>query len=156
MTGDRVLAPTRPLRLTDAVAAFIVHEDGRYLLQKRDDSPRIPFPGHWGLFGGTVEAGETDEQALRRELIEELAFRPRKLVYATKLEVDLDPMGLRRCYRAFFEAPISEAEMADLVLGEGAGMGLFSGRALLMEERITPYDAYALWLHMNEGLFRLA
>ena len=34
----------------DAVAAIIVDEDGRYLMQLRDDIPRIFYPGHWGCF----------------------------------------------------------------------------------------------------------
>ncbi|MEO6162521.1 MAG: NUDIX domain-containing protein, partial [Candidatus Binatia bacterium] len=33
---------------------------------------RIPFPNHWDLFGGHVEAGETPEQALCREVQEEI------------------------------------------------------------------------------------
>lgn len=52
--------------------ALLFDRDGRLLIYLRDDKPTIPFPNHWDLFGGHVEAGETPEQALCRELQEEI------------------------------------------------------------------------------------
>ena len=49
--------------------------DGRLLIYLRDDKPDIPFPNHWDFFGGHLEAGETPEQALVREVSEELGVR---------------------------------------------------------------------------------
>jgi 8-oxo-dGTP diphosphatase len=45
---------------------------GRLLVYLRDDKPDIPFPNHWDFFGGHVEEGETPEEALVREVKEEL------------------------------------------------------------------------------------
>lgn len=42
------------------------------LLQQRDEKPGIHSPGYWTLWGGRVEEGETPDQAIRRELCEEL------------------------------------------------------------------------------------
>lgn len=47
---------------------------GRLLIYLRDDRPDIPFPNHWDFFGGHVEEGEKPEQALVREVKEELGF----------------------------------------------------------------------------------
>ena len=52
--------------------ALLFDRDGKLLIYLRDDKPTIPFPNHWDLFGGHVEEGETPEQALCRELREEI------------------------------------------------------------------------------------
>lgn len=52
-------------------AAIIVNGADELLLLRR--SPHtLRWPGKWGIAGGGVEAGETPEQGLRRELLEEM------------------------------------------------------------------------------------
>ena len=68
----------------DAVAGIIVLEDGRYLMQLRDDIPGIFYPDHWGLFGGAIEKDEDFEEALIRELGEELSYEFMSMSYFTK------------------------------------------------------------------------
>lgn len=54
------------------VALAMLERDGRWLVQLRDDIPGIVAPGCWGLFGGHLDPGESPDQALRRELQEEI------------------------------------------------------------------------------------
>ena len=54
------------------VAAALVDRDGRLLVQRRPAGK--PMAGLWEFPGGKLEAGETPEQALIRELAEELAI----------------------------------------------------------------------------------
>lgn len=54
------------------VAAALVDRDGRLLVQQRPDG--LPMAGLWEFPGGKLEPGETPEQALIRELAEELAI----------------------------------------------------------------------------------
>ena len=63
----------------DAVGAIITDADGRLLLIKRGHEPEA---GRWSLPGGRVEPGESDQQALVREVREEtgLDVTPGRLV----------------------------------------------------------------------------
>lgn len=49
----------------------LIQNDGSYLLCKMADDRGV-FPGQWALSGGGVEPGERIEEALRREVREEL------------------------------------------------------------------------------------
>lgn len=55
----------------DVVAGIIVR-DGRFLAARRSAS--MQWSGFWEFPGGKVEAGESLDQALRRELKEELSI----------------------------------------------------------------------------------
>ena len=54
------------------VAAAVIEREGRVLIARRRTGP---FAGLWEFPGGKVEAGETPERALERELAEELGIR---------------------------------------------------------------------------------
>lgn len=146
------LTDDHPLRGEDAVAAIITVEDGRYLLQLRDDIPRIFYPGHWGCFGGAVGLGEHGLHALERELAEELEMERRPASEFVKLDFDLTKLSQQKCYRTYYEIKMTEAEVSRLVLHEGAEMRLFAPSDLF-GLRLTPYDAFALWLHFARARF---
>ena len=55
---------------TIRVVAAVVERDGRYLITQRRASAVLPLM--WEFPGGRVEAGETDQQALKRELMHRL------------------------------------------------------------------------------------
>jgi 8-oxo-dGTP diphosphatase len=55
---------------TEVAVGILLRGDGAMLLSTRP--PGKPYAGYWEFPGGKLEAGETVEQALRRELIEEL------------------------------------------------------------------------------------
>lgn len=54
--------------------ALIFDCDHKLLIYQRDDKPGIAYPNHWDLFGGIIEEGESPEQALVREVQEELGI----------------------------------------------------------------------------------
>ena len=146
------LSDSHPLRGEDAVAAIITVEDGRYLVQLRDDIPRIFYPGHWGCFGGAVGAGEDRLGALQRELAEELEMPPAPASEFITLNFDLSRLGQKQCYRTYYEIKVTAAAVSRYVLHEGAAMRLASP-AELFDLRLTPYDSFALWLHFARGRF---
>ena len=50
--------------------AAVIERNDRFLLTRRQDG--VHLAGHWEFPGGKVDAGESHDAALRREIIEEL------------------------------------------------------------------------------------
>jgi 8-oxo-dGTP diphosphatase len=59
--------------IVEVAAALMRDEAGRYLITRRRRGSHLE--GMWEFPGGKVEAGESPEEALRRELVEELSAR---------------------------------------------------------------------------------
>ncbi len=55
------------------VAAGLIHHEGRYLIARR--KPGVHLAGYWEFPGGKREPGESFEDCLRRELLEELSIQ---------------------------------------------------------------------------------
>ncbi|MFF3411812.1 methyltransferase, FxLD system [Streptomyces sp. NPDC002742] len=55
-------------------AALLTDDEGRYLLHLRSANKPIWRPGHWALLGGNTEKGETCDEAIARELDEEIGL----------------------------------------------------------------------------------
>ncbi|MBF6600940.1 MAG: NUDIX domain-containing protein [Dehalococcoidia bacterium] len=114
----------------EVAVALIVAEDGRLLLQLRDDAPGRAAPGRWGFVGGRVEPGERPADALLRELREELGWRPRHFEpYVTRAIERADEPTWRGFTSHVFAAHLDVAPDA-LVLGEGQALALFPPQAL--------------------------
>jgi len=67
-----------------AVGAIIEHPEYGILLQLRDEKT-TKYPLHWSLFGGGVEEGESDDEALYRELEEELLLKKEDIIELRQL-----------------------------------------------------------------------
>lgn len=102
--------------------ALIVAEDGRLLLQLRDNRPDVVNGGRWGFFGGHLEPGESPEQALLRELDEELDWRPRHFeLYRTRDVADGERRVRSHAFAAHLDVPLEA-----LTQREGEAMALFA------------------------------
>lgn len=91
--GITTLMAREPVRV---VAAAVIR-DGQVLLARR--APGRADAGRWELPGGKVEPGETDRQALMRELVEELALVTR-ITDRVGPVVDVGDGLALYCYRA--------------------------------------------------------
>lgn len=151
--ADYFVRAEGPLRAADAVAALLVLEDGRYVMQLRDALPNIFYPNHWGCFGGAVDPGEPPYQALRRELREELEYEIDHATEFTRFEFDFSRLGQSRVFRVYFEIRVPTETYERFVLHEGADMQALAGHNLLVGKQTTPYDAFAIWMHMNTHRF---
>ena len=98
------------------VAIAIIHQNGKFLMQLRDDLPNILFPGHWGFFGGHLEPGEDADTGVRRELYEEIGYVPNTITLFESIE---DDRVIRHFYQTELTVPVE-----DLELNEGQDIGL--------------------------------
>jgi len=69
--GIRHQKMKRQLAWMSAVAG-VVTRDGKVLLGRR--APHVSMGGFWDLFGGKIDPGETELEALQRELAEEVSL----------------------------------------------------------------------------------
>jgi 8-oxo-dGTP diphosphatase len=119
------------------IAAIILENDKReFLLALRDNKPGIPFPDHWDLIGGHVEEGETPEEALVREVKEELdidlteysffkiyecltgdAYENIKYIYTGKINIPIEEVTLLEGERPqyFSREEIPDVKFANII-----------------------------------------
>ena len=121
----------------EVVSVFLKADDGSYLMQLRDNKPSIVFPGNWGLFGGSIESGESVCEAASRELAEEI-------------EIHADPGKISE-FRRYKQTDISvhtcrfdlKIPLSKLNLQEGADLGLFPINEILSGRLFSQkFDAY--------------
>ncbi|EDY37222.1 nudix family protein [Cyanobium sp. PCC 7001] len=105
------------------VALAVLERQGRWLLQLRDDVPGIVAPGAWGLFGGHLDPGESPQQAVRRELLEEIRWWP-----PTPLPLWFRHTNAQRVAHVF-RSPLP-LPLTELALQEGQDMVLASPEEL--------------------------
>jgi len=114
------------MKIIDVVAA-IIYQDGCLLLAQRDESSDLA--GFWEFPGGKVEAGESQPQALQRELAEELGIvaqigayvdtyqwqQPTRLIRLHGWQVNhFSGTPTLRCHTAFAWVPLAEVSQWQL------------------------------------------
>lgn len=101
------------------VSVAILYQEGRFLMQLRDNIPTILYPGFWAFFGGHVEPEETPIEALKREVQEEIGYT--LSVEPVKFGCYHDDRVIRHVYSAPLTVSIDQ-----LVLQEGWDMSLLA------------------------------
>jgi 8-oxo-dGTP diphosphatase len=106
--------PKNPL---PGVGALIIRRNSILLIQRA----RNPLKGFWSLPGGLIETGETIEDALKREVLEEtgLIVRPKKMFEIFE-RIILDPRG-RAEYHYILHDYLCTVVGGELKAGDDAG-----------------------------------
>ena len=107
------------------VSAFLYNTAGEVIAQLRDDKPGLMFPAHWSTLGGRVEAGETPDEAMQRELVEEIEICP-PMTFWRVFEHHFISRGIRHDVDIY--AYVGEIDMAidDIRLHEGQRLAYLS------------------------------
>ena len=102
------------------VSVFILYTTaGRILLQHRTPDA-FSLPNYWAFFGGGIERGESPEQAVEREALEELSYQVRNPHYLMAQTVrESQDESIKYVF-------VEQYQDQPLVLGEGQAMGWFS------------------------------
>lgn len=127
---------------TSQAAMLLIVTDNGLLLHHRDDKPGIPNPGCWAGFGGAVEEGESVEEALRREVLEETGL---EIEDATFLTSEVDHEGDGRDVSLFYV--VGEYRPEDIDLREGAGVAVHP-IADLPALKMSPFVRRAIGSHL--------
>jgi 8-oxo-dGTP diphosphatase len=109
------------------VVVFLHQNYDSFLLQLRDFTTSIIYPGHWGAFGGAVEDGESPEVAIYRELREEIGYSPEKFNFYRE---DYKTQGRIKLNIYIFYASMN-VSLAQMTLMEGTDMGVFTKEEIL-------------------------
>lgn len=131
----------------DVALVLLVDRTGAVLMQHRDGNAPVS-PHQWSLPGGTIEPGETPEQAARRELLEETGL--------TAGDLHLLWSGPRP-YEEGFPHTVTvhvfrgdtDARQEDVVLGEGQAM-VFVPRDEVLDRELAVSAAKVLPMHLAE------
>jgi isopentenyldiphosphate isomerase len=145
---DRVVATVtraemRAKRLQHrAVSIAVLSSDGRLLVHRRADTKDV-WPGMWDMAaGGVVAAGETYEDAARRELAEELGVTVAAFVSLGEGRFVDDAVALiGRGYRCTHDGPFTftDGEIAEVRWVDRAGLA-----ELMRTESFVPDNATLL------------
>ena len=114
----------------NVVVIILYDKDRRFLLQHRCAKAKL-LPHYWAFFGGSIEAGETPLEAVKRETQEEISYALKAPRFV--LEKDFSENGHMFVYIEKFEGSKQE-----LQLKEGQGFDWYNKtemRNLLMIER---------------------
>jgi len=111
------------------VAIAILYQEGKILLQLRDNIPTIVYPGYWAFFGGHLEPGEDPDAGVRRELEEEIGYGPPWLRLFRRIESEF---AIRHVFYGPLTVPVEQ-----LVLNEGWDLGLWSEAQIRAGQRYS-------------------
>lgn len=108
------------------VALAILYRENKFLLQLRDNIPTIIYPGYWALFGGHLEIGETPEEAVKREIWEEINYN---LTDFQACGCYQDEVAIRHVFSAPLTVPLDQ-----LILNEGWDFALVNTEEIYQDQ----------------------
>jgi 8-oxo-dGTP pyrophosphatase MutT (NUDIX family) len=133
------------------VSCIFYTYDGEYLLQLRDNKIGLPLRNHWALFGGEVDEGENEFQAIKREMFEELRFDSSNYQWFHEAIYVFPAHHKRIVRKIYYTMLITTTQVLNMKLCEGAEKKLFKLNQVLILKKISPWDLSAILLHARQN-----
>lgn len=108
-------------------AGIIIYNDkNQVLLQLRNNDHSIKYPNNWVLFGGAMNPNEVPEQAVKREIYEEIGIILRNIsFFRNYVYIDEDEVHKQYIFKLQ-----SNLDLNKIILKEGADFKFFSKKEL--------------------------
>ena len=128
-----------------SVNVILVNSKKQILLHLRDNNPHILYPNYWACIGGGVEDGESELEALKREVKEEINISIENFQY-------LDKFYLRKHkIMVFFYIGRLDVSEEKIKLTEGQCVKFFDP-AEIKNLKILGFLKKIIYKHLNEIL----
>lgn len=100
---------------------FFLHDrdSNKFLLQLRDNNPKIPYPNTWTFPGGNKNTNESPRETAMRELREEIHLHPDHIEEVVTLY-----HHSKKIAEHFYYIPVASIDLSSL--NEGAAWQLYS------------------------------
>lgn len=118
-------------------ASAILFHQGKLLLLLRDNIPTILSPNKWNAPGGGIEEGETPDDAIRRELFEEISVTPENL-RSTGITTYDDGSVVHRYFSMLSEEEYEKVKLGD----EGQRLDWFTYEEALLLDLSSHFRPY--------------
>ena len=132
----------------EGTAVLLVNDQREYLLHLRDNIPGICDPGVWSVTGGNRKPGESLEDAIRRELMEETSLEIPDLERFTVVD-SVGPDGIKGRIQVFRGRWNGDA--AALPLTEGVMLHWFPAD-MMPRLRMCPWTENVINLDQDQAL----
>ncbi len=111
------------------MSALLIDQQGKLVIQLRDNKPGLLFPAHWATLGGAIEKGETPDDAMRRELEEEIEPAP-PVTFWCYFEHSYRVHGEKRMVANHVYVGQLPCALEDIKLYEGQRLGAFAANEI--------------------------
>lgn len=108
------------------VTAILHNSQGQVLLHQRDEKPGLVFAGYWSTLGGKIEADESPDEAIHRELMEEIGVSVPVMLW----KVYDRPISSTFTIEQYVFTGRIDYGLSEMVLMEGQDLNYFSPEAL--------------------------
>lgn len=138
--------------LKSRLSAVILLDDAGHILLQHRDANAPTAPNLWGLPGGSIEAGESAEEAAHREVLEETGLHlegPLTLFWHSMFPSASQPGTYNENYVYISH---THARQEDVILGEGQAM-VFTQPQQIFTLDLAPTSAYLLMLARQAKIF---